>query len=204
MYKAELWKLNIQNKKETIMSTDERIEKMERQLARMRWFNRCLIACIVLSLGVWFIEKTFTAKTAWAGSGVKEIRANRFILEDDEGTVRARLGVDADGPALSLLDKNGKSRAVLSVDKDVSGLRLRDENSKPLAVLSMKKDGAKLSLWDKNEVIRAMLSVDVDKDVPWLALFDENGETRVGMGVTKEGPGLALCDENGKMIWKAP
>jgi len=152
MYKATLWKLNIQNKKDTIMSTDERIEKMERQLARMRLFNRCLIACIVLSLGVWFIEKTFTAETAWAGPGVKEIRANRFILEDDEGTVRARLTVDAGGPALSLLDKNGKSRAVLSVDKNGSGLRLRDENSKPLAALSMDKDGSRpgLVLCDEN------------------------------------------------------
>jgi len=40
------------------MSTDGRMAKMEGQLARIRWFNRCLIACIVLSLGVWFIEES--------------------------------------------------------------------------------------------------------------------------------------------------
>lgn len=32
------------------MTTDERIEKLEGQLARVRWLNRCLVALIVLSL----------------------------------------------------------------------------------------------------------------------------------------------------------
>lgn len=32
------------------MSTDERLEKVEGQLARVRWFNRCFVALIVLSL----------------------------------------------------------------------------------------------------------------------------------------------------------
>ena len=34
------------------MSLDKRIEKIERQLVRMRWFNRCLIICIFLSLAI--------------------------------------------------------------------------------------------------------------------------------------------------------
>jgi hypothetical protein len=41
------------------MTTDERMEKMERELVRLRWLNRYLIACIVLSLGVWFVYKSF-------------------------------------------------------------------------------------------------------------------------------------------------
>jgi len=40
------------------MSTDERMEKMEGQLACVRWVNRCLKACTVVSLGVRFIEKS--------------------------------------------------------------------------------------------------------------------------------------------------
>jgi len=90
------------------MTTDERMGKIEGQLARMRWFNRCLIACIVLSLGVWFILKTFGPEQVWAQSSGKVIRAGSFILEDENGKARAGLSVSKDGPGLVLCDKNSK------------------------------------------------------------------------------------------------
>ena len=122
------------------MSTDERIEKMEGQLARMRWFNCCLIACIVLPLGAWFISKNFGPKTAWAQSRVKEIRANSFILEDENGKGRAALSVLKDGPVLGLFDENGKLRVGLGVLNDVPGLELFDENGKKRAGLVVVKE----------------------------------------------------------------
>jgi len=168
------------------MSTDERMEKMERQLARMRWLNRCLIAYIVLSLGVWFIERTFTAETAWMGSGIKEIRANVFILEDENGEPRAMLCMDKNGPGLDLCDENGTIRAILSM----RGLSLYDENDKPRAGL----DGSGLSLWDKNgDVI-----LSLDKDGPRLVLRDENGKSGAVLAMLKDGPGLSLEGGNGK------
>ncbi|MGB2866765.1 MAG: hypothetical protein WBC05_25765 [Sedimentisphaerales bacterium] len=135
------------------MTTDERMEKMEGQLARVRWFNRCLIACIVLSLGGWFILKSFGPETAWAQFGAKVIRAGSFILEDENGKARAGLSVLKTGPALQLYDENGKARASLSVLKTGPGLLLFDENGKN----------------------RVMQAVD-DKDGPMLALFDKNGK----------------------------
>jgi hypothetical protein len=39
----------------------------------------------------------------------KEIRAKRFILEDENGKVLAALVVDKDGPGLRLWDENGKT-----------------------------------------------------------------------------------------------
>jgi len=97
--------------KGAIMSTDGRMEKMEGQLARIRWVNRCLIGCIVVSLGVWFISMAFDRRTVWA---------KQFIVEDGNGKVLAALGMRKDkaGPELVLLDENGKVRAVLVVDKD--------------------------------------------------------------------------------------
>jgi len=112
------------------MTTDERIEKMERQLARMRWFNRCLIACIVLSFGGCFISKTFGPEKALAQSGSKVIRANSFFLEDENGNIRASLHITKDGPGLLLSDENDKVRATLVSVKDGPGLSLIDENEK--------------------------------------------------------------------------
>ena len=85
------------------------MEKMEDQLACVRWFSRCLIACIALSLGVWFIWKTFCPETAWAQSGVKEIRANSFILEDENGKQRTVPAyIKEKGPGLVLCGADGK------------------------------------------------------------------------------------------------
>jgi len=48
----------------------------------------------------------------------KVIRANQFILEDEDGTVRAALTVNKRRPMLSLTDEDGKIRARLTVDDD--------------------------------------------------------------------------------------
>jgi len=127
------------------------MEKIESQLVRVRWFNRCLIACMVLSLGVWFISKTFGPETAWAQSGAKVIRANGFALEDENGKTRASLSVFKDGPNLALMGENGKICAGLSLREDGADLRLNDENGNPRAVLGYLKDkGSALVLTDEN------------------------------------------------------
>jgi len=111
------------------MTTEERIEKMERQLVQVRWFNRCLIACIVLSLGVWSIMKT---ERAWAQSDTKEIRANKFVLEDLKGKTRAELSLEEVQTSMWLWDRNGKVRVSLTVTENGPNLSLMDENSKPI------------------------------------------------------------------------
>jgi len=133
------------------MTTDERMEKLEGQLARVRWVNYCLIACIALSLGAWFILKTFGPERVWSQSGAKEIRANCFILEDENGKRRALLDMGMGGPSLSLLDENGKPRAVLAVIKEGPTLGLLDENGKSRALLAASKDGPELSMYDEND-----------------------------------------------------
>ena len=53
------------------------------------------------------------------------IRARVVLLEDETGTRRALLGVDAHGPQLSLYDENGERRVVLSVGAQGEGLKGR-------------------------------------------------------------------------------
>ena len=158
------------------MTSEERIEKIERQLAHMRWFNRALIACIVLSLGLWFIPKTFGPATAWA----RTLQASSFVLVDENGKPRASLSVLEGGPALVLNDENGKLSALLEVIKEGPRLLMHDENGKSRVLLLLAREGAGLSL------------------------SDENGMTRAGLLMGKNGPKLVLYDENGKSIWSAP
>jgi len=171
------------------MSTDERIEKIERQLVRMRWFNRCLIICIFLSL---VIGLTFLL----VRSSVKEIRANSFIIEDENGKQRALFGVRLGGPCLVLMDEYGKPNAHLVALKDSCTLSLSDDNNEACIVMGVYKHGPSLTLADENGKPSASLSVNKDNSV--LSLHGENGETRAGLAVFENKPNLSLTDENGK------
>jgi len=132
------------------MTTDERIEKMEHQLVRLRWYNLALIACIVLYLGLWFRLKTFGPETAWA----RELQASSFVL----------------------VDENGKPGGVFCFDGDKGpSLMLTDENNKIHTTLGQTTDGLGLELWGENDEVRVLLTVG--KDRPILSLFDENGKT---------------------------
>ena len=179
------------------MTTDERLEKAEGQLARLKWINRCLIGCIVLSLGVWFVLKTFAPERAWAQSGAKEIRANKFVLEDENGKPCATLGyIEDKGPALLLLDKNDDVRAALGLTPDGSGLELIDENHKPRVRVAVDKDKPSLSLHDGNGKERASLMVGMQG--PYLTLYDENAKLRADLAVSEGGSSLVLMDANGE------
>jgi hypothetical protein len=197
------------------MTTDERFENLEKGLASARRLNRWLLAAVGLALGVWILAGTFGPTMAAAPGGVgaiaetyapnwfvKEVRANRFVLEDENGQVRAALSVSKDGPWLSMFDENGKTRAELRVSKVGPGLSLLDEKGKPRAALCVSKDGPWLDLFDENGKTRAELNAI--KHGPQLALYDENGKNRAALSVIKDGPTLKLADENGKAIWRAP
>jgi hypothetical protein len=125
------------------MTTDERMENLEKGLASARRFNRWLLAAVGLALAVWILAGIFgptTAGAQTAGAAVNEVRAKRFVLVDDAGKQRALLDVGGDSilekafnaASLCLYDAEGKPRAVLSASS-VSGpdLSLRDESGKP-------------------------------------------------------------------------
>jgi hypothetical protein len=173
------------------MSSDERMKKMEGQLARIRWINRCFIACIVLGLGVWFILKTFGPETAWAQSGEKVIRATKFVLEDENGKTRAILGMVKDRPMLRLLDENYKAAVPLAAVKEGPVLLLYDEDENPRAGMSVHKDGSGVRLYDENDRTRALLGTG-------------QAMTPDGKVISYPKSSLILFGADGNEIWSAP
>jgi hypothetical protein len=123
-----------------------------------------------------------TAQVQGANTGRKVIRANQFVLEDE----------------------NGKTRAVLDVGKDgVPGLYLYDDNGTPRAMLGVGNYGSVLALCDKNG--KTLVSLTVSNDGSSLRLSDDKGKPRVRLTVGNDGvPGLALLYENGVNIWSKP
>jgi hypothetical protein len=110
------------------MTTEERLEKLERELSRVKGRNRWLLAgvglCLVSVVVVYGLG--WAGLTAHASEGApKEVRATNFVLEDGEGKMRASLGMDEDGLELRLRYGNGNIGAALC---------LHDEKGSPLPI----------------------------------------------------------------------
>jgi len=134
------------------MTIEERLEVVERELAASRRRTKRLwislgLAGVVCALAWSLTATTSTAKTQGAE---KVIRANKFIVEDENGKGRAVLSAYKYGPMLMLIDENGQPRAELSVPTFGSSLSLYEENGKTRAVLGIDKDGSGLWLYDEN------------------------------------------------------
>ena len=159
----------------------DHLGRLEREVRREKRRNRWLLAAVGLGLmGVilaWTLANTATTAQA---QGSKVIRANQFLLEDENGKPRASLFLHSDGPVLALLDENGKPRATLAAAKAGLALSLHDEMSRTRAALRLDKDG------------------------PVVSLACENGTTCLRLSVNKDGPRLVLWDEHGKAIWTEP
>jgi hypothetical protein len=165
------------------MTTEERLEKVERELAQAKRRARRLVIAALACIGVLVV--------AWAGvlqataqreaHVAPKVVARSFVLVDENGKTRAVLAGVKDGPALGLYDENGKTRAWLDVGEDGPGLTLYDENGKGRAMLAVGKDGPGL-----------------------LGLYDENGKPSAVLDVGKHGPGLVLFDKERKIVFRAP
>lgn len=200
------------------MTTEERLESLERELAHVKRHNRRLVVFALVAAGVAVVAAAWigTPGKVLAESGAKAlkvVRANEFILEDADGKVRATLGVDKDGSGLRLRDENGQIRAGLYVSADIPldvagkgranlvvtkggpGLYLLDENGGLRAWLQAFGDWSMLQLFDEKGKARAWLNVV--KDSSMLALQDRNGKDRAQLSVDKDGPRGNLCDEMG-------
>lgn len=107
------------------------------------------------------------------------VEAQRFVLRDRDGRIRATLRTHADRrAALSFFDTEGKPGANLSVTPDGrAALVLVDTDRKPRARLHVTRDGAPiLELYDWYGKCRARLTVEAYSRTPSLAFFDRGGK----------------------------
>ena len=124
------------------MTTDERLEMLARELARAKRRTRWVLLTAILAAGAFGVAWGFGRErlAAQAASGVaKEVRANKFVVVDENGKTRAVLVAGKDGVGLALNDENGKVRAELPVFKDGPALSLKDEKGKTRAHLGTSK-----------------------------------------------------------------
>lgn len=178
----------------TLDTLTPRLERLEREV---RWWRIAsgVAAAIFLFVGA-------SPQSPVAGKLV----AREFILVDQAGRSRARLGFLSDGPpGLSFVDEQGRVLAHF----DVHGLVLQDEQQKTRVGLIRKRDGNPVLAFN-DAGAQPRVRLDIDEIDAGLTLFDNKHNVRAVVGafsvptaVTAESS-LVLQGTDGKVIWRAP
>jgi hypothetical protein len=181
------------------MTTEERVEKLEKELVGAKRRSRVMLVAVAMTVAGMFL--------LCAGNGVqKSVRAQSFELVDQNGKTLAALETRENGTGLTILDQNGNDRVTLQLDnEEMPGVVLFDKNGKARVQMSVGTDGAPgLGLLDQDGTVRVAQLLKAD-GTSALGLFDQNGEIRAGLAMDALGtPRLSVIDQTGKAIWHAP
>jgi hypothetical protein len=85
---------------------EARLAVVERQNRRLKWGG---IVVLALAAMVWLMG---------ANHGTRTVEAERFVLRDEAGEIRAQIGMSAAGPNLWLYDVGGRYRVRVGVDRE--------------------------------------------------------------------------------------
>lgn len=173
------------------IAVTERLDELERHNRRL-WLGLITVALGVSAL---FLAAAMLSTT-------QTVTAQKFVLVDASGKVRAFLDVDKHGrPGFGLLDASGNQRAILSVGTDGEpGFGLYDASGKGGAFLSLVKDSPNFSLSDASGNPRAVLAL-VKDGRPNFHFTDASGNLRAILNVRKDGePSFQLYDASASRL----
>lgn len=114
------------------------LEKENRRVRLVAFPAAIIAAAVVLSGGM-------AASSAQQSGSERLLEAERFVLKDKQGRVRAWLGIDDnDNATLRLIDKTGDSMVAVTAATNTCGIGLFPARG-PVALISSQPDGAFLS-----------------------------------------------------------
>ncbi|HWO33230.1 MAG TPA: hypothetical protein VNO32_30900 [Candidatus Acidoferrum sp.] len=179
----------------------KRVGRLEAQNRRLKWGGISLLA--VLSAFVLMGQAAPTPRV---------IEAQRFVLKDAKGNIRAWWGLLGQGSELTLGTLNKQPKMSLKVSDDASDLHFfGNQNSG----MNLGLDSGDPSVSMLASVSNGGSGITVSAAKPSLVLKDGNGLSVIlGASQLKGSPGaevkqtsaasVVLLDKSGKIIWKAP
>lgn len=178
-----------------------RVDELERENQKLRRNGLIMLGGVALMLLLTTV--TLISMRISANAVAEVVEANRFVLRDSDGHVRAVMGVNQDGSArVALQDRDGRERLRLSLLADGSpGISFTDREGKSRAVLGLLPDETSALVFaDRWGKTRAVLGLSPDESST-LVFADRNGEMRVGVGVEADGSaGVTMFDQESGQV----
>jgi len=167
------------------MTTDERLQRLEKELARTRRGFLFLVLALAVCALAWAVDLDNTAGAA-GPVGPNIVSANQFDLVDPNGKVRMSLGMASMGPALTIFSQSGQPHAALLAHE--RGFRITGRD--------VAKRGSKQAILD---FLYASPAVVMTGGTRKVATIGVPPGSRDGTPAAVE-----LCDGNGSPCWRAP
>jgi len=166
-----------------ILKRVERLERENRGLKRAGFLTLVGFAAIVLM--------------GQAAPKSRTVEAEKFVLKDASGKVRAEMGPRDDLMGLSIYDENGKRRGIFAVRPDGWGeLGFLDQDEKYRATLKAQDDQVVLLFSDAKGGNAMLLTAGGS---PILSLADKKGKSTAWLQAVSGQPMLMLTDEEKKV-----
>ena len=183
----------------------DRVEALENQNRRLRWCWLVTFGLPIALLLLWGANLYHGPQPVSRGT----VEAERFLLKDSKGSLRATLGTVANGVELQMLGENGRPEVLLGVGGAGIGPMLEFSDLKGAGVKITNVVGQpRLTLWGTGKVAATIF---VTRNSARLGLQNLDREL--------DGPGfqatfleaehgssasLALYGKDGKLTWGAP
>ncbi|MBT8488677.1 MAG: hypothetical protein HKN72_10930 [Gemmatimonadetes bacterium] len=173
-----------------------RISRLERSRRRSGWFTGALLVGLVGSIAV-SSAMIFDPSLVSSIQSESTVRAQQFVLEDEDGNLRGLWQLAEDGTVrLSIHDAAGQGRLNLAVLADgAPGVSFVDEEDRRRVVLGLLPDQTSTLVFaDGGGVARAVLGVS-ETGSSSLLFADAEGMSRVSLGLDASGVGGFVLPE---------
>jgi hypothetical protein len=169
----------------------ERLEKLERQ---NRWPKRAGVAALVL-LASTLLAGFATQRPAKHPGDPETVEAQRFVLKNARGDIRAELSLDDGEPRLVLRDGQGMPRALLSLATAAPSIVLHNDKGEPRTIRGSTAGEPSLTLY--GGLGKGSVMLDVSAGEPTLTLFGSQVKSNATLYVSLDGPSLEVSDAAG-------
>ena len=168
-----------------------RLEEVERDNRRLRRLGVYMLVGVGALLGLAAAFVVVAARHGMPGFVPQLAEAHRFVVRDDEGRLRAALGMSKEGNAQFVLqDEAGRDRLRLSVLPDGgAGVSFVDSAGNSRMVLGLLPDqSASVVMADGGGKTRTVLGLSPN-GASTILFADKGGTARAGLGVDARGAG---------------
>jgi len=171
----------------TIESIANRLDGLERQNIRLRW----VAGGLFLAATILMVEATVGISRA-----PRVVEAEKVVIRDKAGRVRAKLGVEGLDPTLQMYDLRGREQVSLGVTgTDASALTLSDRGNAHIRLEARDDGGSSFRLFNSERGTTSHLFM-TPAGVAGLSLTSGGPMQGLTMGVLPDGQSAILANDS--------